>query len=101
MGIKKNQTAARVILTTGLNLQATVPTTIRIYYTKPNSTTSYWDATILLGSETLGKIYVDFDDLKKFNASGTWKFWSYFVFADGRIAQGDTVEYEVKAEGQL
>lgn len=98
MAIYKDQTAARLILQTGINFNNYAVTVCEIYYQKPSGVVGKWTAEKLVGGEISGKIYVDFSDEIKFDEVGKWKLWSYLTFLDNRKAQGDPVFYNVKSK---
>ena len=95
MGIFKDQTAARLILQTGVNFNNYDILSCEIGYETPNGVTGKWTAAKLIGGELSGKIYVDFSNSVKFDVLGIWRLWSYIVFADSRVAQGDVITYQV------
>ncbi len=99
MKIKLNQSAARIILVTNIDFNTISINTVKVRYIKPSGLAGEWTATVLTGSETDGRIYVDFDATIKFDVEGEWKLWSYLKLTDTREAMGDTVFYDVIPEG--
>lgn len=97
--IFKDQTAARLILETSVDFSSYVPSGCKIGYEKPDGTVDTWDAEVLAGSESVGKIYVDFSDTVKFDTEGMWKFWAEVTFADGRVGYGSVYHYYVYEKG--
>ena len=97
--IYQNQTAARLILQTDVNFNTDVVSSRLIKYRKPSGTTGSWTAATLTGSETTGKIYIDFSASNKFDEAGSWTLWAYLTFSDGRFANGAAATYQVPTEG--
>lgn len=95
MPIYKDQTAARLILQTGINFNNYAISVCEIYYQKPSGVEGKWTAAKLPNGEIPGKIYVDFSNVIKFDEVGRWKLWSYITFPDTRTAQGDPAYYNV------
>lgn len=96
MGIMKNQTAARLVLQTNIDFNAYVINSQKIKYSKPDGSTGEWTANKLPTDLTLGKIYVDFSDVLKFDQEGTWTLSAYLVFSDNRTGIGENVKYRVE-----
>ena len=95
MAIYKDQTAARLILQTGINFNNYSILSCKICYEKPNGVTSEWTSQKLVGGEISGKIYVDFSSTIKFDVLGIWRIWAFITFPDSRTAQGDIATYKV------
>jgi len=87
-----NQSNLKLTLQTGVVL--TGAPTVRIGYKKPDETIDYWEA-IISGTEDL---YYEFLDAE-LDAPGTWAFWAYVIFADGRNAPGEPVFVKVYEQG--
>ena len=82
------QSELRIRLTTSVNILGA--TTVQIKYRKPDGTESYWTAVI--ETAATGIIYYDVLDGDIPAAdNGTWTFWAYIVFSDGRDAPGEKV----------
>lgn len=110
MSINKNnylfvgQTAFRLILKTSVDFSVNIPSTCKIKFIKPETTDETegeWNAQVLTGSESEGKIYVDFSDSINCDQKGVWRFWAHVTFTDGRFAEGKTVEQLVRSSGQI
>jgi len=91
--IYTSQSALRVQLTCNTSLASI--TTASIKAMNPSGTTTTWTATV--SGTTSGTIYYDLTTA--LTVAGPWKFWSYIVFADGRIGIGDVVSQDVKPQG--
>lgn len=91
------QTNLRIMLSTNIDL--TGATSLIIKCKKPNGTVFDLAATVN-GSPTNGKIYYDFttSDDDVLDTAGTWSFWAYVVFADSRIARGETATLQIYNE---
>jgi len=94
------QTNLKLVLETGVDL--TGATTKQIKYKKPTGDTiSQLDAAVE-GNVVDGALAYDFKvaDTALLNEAGNWSFWAYVVFADGRIARGETanlIVYETQS----
>ena len=95
MGILKNQTAARLILQTNLDLRILSITSCQINYVKPSGATGHFDA-VQDSTDGLGKIYIDFGNTNNFDESGTWTLAADIYFTDGRKGLGEQVAYTVE-----
>lgn len=92
MSIFKNQTYLRIQLTTGVNITSALET--KIYYEKPDGEKGNVDATV--SDATMGIIYYDLIvDNSILDQIGSWRFWAYIKFSDGRIARGDSVSVRI------
>lgn len=90
--IYKGQSALRIKLTTGVDITGSLVR--KIYYKKPDNTVGNVDAQI--DSSTAGIIYYDLPaNSQLIDQAGTYQFWAYITFADGRSARGQTVNVRV------
>jgi hypothetical protein len=90
------QTYVRILLTAGLDITGALTTLI--YYKKPSGTIDSVTATV--SNPVTGTIFYDVETDSSGNAdfldeTGTWKFWTWVEFADGRTARGETVTKEI------
>lgn len=93
--IYMNQTALRLSLDTGIDLQEGDSGEIR--YRKPDGSTGFFPAFINEYKE--GVIFHDFTDSEELDQWGWWRFWAYVTFSDGRTASGKSVNVFVYQEG--
>jgi len=93
--VYKYQNALRIELTTGVDI--TGATVKKIKYKKPSETEGYWNAQV--SSATNGVIYYDVISTE-IDESGTWTFWAYITFEDGRSAPGEVVKHKFFVEGE-
>jgi len=92
-----DQTCLRIILTT--NVAISNPRIVEIHYRKPDGIIGQLPATV--DDEVTGVIYHDLDsDDTLLDQRGGWKFWSYVVFSDGRMARGETVGVTIWSEDE-
>lgn len=87
------QTYLRIILTANVNV--TDALSLQIYYKKPSGVVGSVQATAL--TPLTGVIYYDLEPDSSGNDDfldevGTWSFWAYVEFVDGRTARGETVK---------
>jgi hypothetical protein len=90
------QTYLRILLTAGVDVTDALET--YIYYKKPSGTIGVLPATVQ--SPLTGIMFYDVEPDSSGNADfldevGSWKFWTYVEFADGRSARGETVTKEI------
>lgn len=91
-----NQDSLRIQLTTGVDITGASTTEIR--FKKPVSgDSSAWTATV--GDPGAGAIYFDLTGTE-LDEVGTWTFWAYVTFSDGRSAPGEPVKVTVYTEGE-
>jgi len=86
--IPKGMTKFRLVFKTKVNLNDN-PLAVngaKFVYRDPDGNVSEWQAYVLSGYESSGKIYVDFSAVTKCDAEGVWKFWSKLNFLDGLTA---------------
>jgi len=93
--IYKNQDYLTIKLHLGCDLSDA--TSVLIKYRDPNGTEGSWAATI--EDEDEGIVYKTFALGSTLSVSGTWTFWAYVTFTDGRVAPTEPFEYEVCDEG--
>lgn len=92
------QTAIRFELQ--LNVDITGCLEKKIKYKKPKDDTIYeWNATS--SDDTAGHIYYDVALNTELDVAGTWIFWGYIKFGDGRDANSDPQSYEIFEIGTL
>ena len=93
--IYKNQSSLRIKLTTDVAITGALVRQIK--YIKPDGSSGNWAATS--EDDLTGIIYYDLEagDLDQ---SGTWYFWAYITFSDGRSAPGEAVKVKVYDEGE-
>jgi len=89
------QSALRIQLTTGQVITGAL--SLKIQYKNPAGTTGEWTATS--GGDLTGIIYKDLAVATDLSVAGTWKFWAYVKFSDGREAYGDVVEQMILIPG--
>ena len=92
-----NQSNLKLTLQTGVTLTGAL--TKQIGYKKPDvdgiaGIIDYWDATID-GTEDLFYEFIN----TELDVAGTWAFWAYVVFADGRNAPGEPIQIKVYEQG--
>lgn len=86
--IYKNQT--KLILKLTANHDINGATTTKIKYKKPVSkVVGEWDATVE-DADTGILVFENFLT-STLDEAGDWKFWTYVVFSDGKIAEGEPV----------
>lgn len=90
------QTYLRILLTAGVDVSSALAT--YIYYKKPSGTIGSVIATVQ--SPLTGVMFYDVKADSSGNADfldevGTWKFWTYVEFDDGRTARGETVTKQI------
>lgn len=88
------QSELRITLTA--NVDITDALDLQIRYKKPSGAVGHWTATEQTAAT--GVIYYDLIDENDLDESGTWTFWPYVTFADGRSAPGDPATQVVTAE---
>ena len=77
--------AVRIILQTDIDFSITIPTSVDIIYISPDTTTeATWSASILLGSETDGKIYYDMTTSDALT-TGDWYVKAKLTYSDSRV----------------
>ena len=84
----------KILLTVGQDV--TGSTDMQIRYTKPNGTTGSWSASST--DTTGGKIAVSTTD-GTLDSTGSWRFWSWVHFSDGKEYPGEVVDQKIIAEG--
>ena len=80
------------------NVDITDALTLEIRYRKPDGTEGSWDATE--GTAATGVIYYDLTETTELDQSGTWAFWAYIMFSDGRVAAGKSFNAKINPEGR-
>lgn len=99
-----NQTAVRLIISTGVDFSTNEILTAKINLINTslqNSTLKEWTASILNPPGSDGKLYYDFNDTDKFDSAGIWKIWVKVVFINNKIAFSKPFLYKVDDEGGL
>lgn len=96
--IYKNQSNLKLTLQTGVTLTGALTT--QIGYKKPDvdgvaSPVAYWTATID-GTEDLFYEFID----TELDVAGTWAFFAYVVFSDGRNSPGEAIFIKVFEQGE-
>ncbi len=92
--VYKNQDYLRIRVHVGETLS---DATAIIKYKDPNSDTGDWAVTV--ENELEGIVYRDFTASNSLGVSGTWTFWSYVTFSDGRVAPGEPFTELIYDEG--
>lgn len=92
------QTNLKLVLETNIDLTGALTKEIR--YRKPDSTEVLTLIAANEGVSTAGKIAYTFlaADTEKLDISGAWYFWAYIVFADNRVARGETAVLNIYEE---
>ena len=93
----QGQNSLRIRAVCKVDITAAGTTTIQ--YKKPDGTTGSWSAEV--ESATLGIIYYDFVLITETALAGTWTYWSYVAFSDGRVAYGDPNEFTIRVVGSM
>lgn len=99
-----NQTAVKLIITTGVDFLVNELSSAKIKLINTslnNALLKEWDANLLNPPGSDGKLYVDFDDTKKFDTAGIWKIWVEVVFSNNKKAFSKPFLYKVDNEGGL
>jgi hypothetical protein len=91
--IYKDQTYLSIIIDTGVDIQTA--TVKKIKYIDPSGTPGEVVGT--LNGTT--KIKYDFTTTNTLKTAGSWIFWSFVVFSDGRSASGTPIEIIVYEPG--
>lgn len=97
-----HQTKLRIVVETGRPLLNSATT--RIKFRKPSGKEGFWEASILdiaKGSILYDVVPSIMAEPKKYDLDevGTWTFWAWAKFVDGRAIPGDPVAVVVYAEG--
>lgn len=90
-----NQSSLRILLTTEVDITGASVTQIK--YKKPDETIGSWAAVV--DDVGAGSIYYDLTGVE-LDQAGTWTFWAFITFADGRSAPGEPVKITVYTEGE-
>ena len=90
------QSALRIQLTCGQDINDAIEQEIR--YRKPDGTEGGWSASVEDADN--GIIYYDISGETELDEPGTWTFWAYVKFSDGRIGYGEAVQQRVCPEGR-
>ena len=98
--IFKDQTALKLILKTNIDFNTYAVNIAKIKYIDPKKTEEEFNASVLIGSESEGKIYVDFSSSIKFAIAGKYILWADIIFTDTRQAQGQSVALIVYQSGK-
>ena len=90
------QTHLRIQLTAGVNVAGALST--QIFYKKPSGTIGSVVASV--SDENTGILYYDLvadssGGTDFLDEVGTWKFWTFVEFSDGRTARGETYTKQV------
>lgn len=72
-------------------------TSVFIKYKKPDGTLGQWTATV--EDAINGIIFYNLLSTE-FLTAGTWTYWSYVIFSDGRIGIGNICKITVRKEGE-
>ena len=91
------QSALRIQLTVGQDITGALD--LKIKYKKPDKTTGDWTATEKTAAT--GVIYYDLVDTTELDPKGTWTFWAYVKFSDGREADGDAFKHKISEVGKV
>ena len=91
------QSALRIQLTVGQDITSALA--LKIKYKKPDGTTGSWTATEKTAAT--GVIYYDVVEITELDPKGTWTFWAYVQFADGRVADGDAFKHKIYEVGKV
>lgn len=89
------QSSLRIQLTTSVDI--TSANSLKIKYKKPDNTEGEWTATEHTAST--GIIYYDLTLATDLDVAGTWTFWAYVEFSDGRVAPGESFKQVISEEG--
>lgn len=94
--IYRGQTALDIEVTVGVNITGA---TCKVKYRKPSGIVGSFSANI---TDAVNGIIVASpstpDDLDQ---AGTWSFWGYVTFADGKVAAGEPVSIQIYEEGYI
>lgn len=97
MKIYTNQTNLSLTFATGVDITGACSTMAR--FKTPGGTKGSWTATILVaGSGTLSYKITTATSLAT-GSVGTWAFWPFVTFSDGRNAAGETFFANIYNEG--
>ena len=99
MPIYTNQTSLRFILKTNVDFNVYGVSSSAIKFREPDGTEGEFTAAVLSGSESEGKIYVDFDSDNNFDQHGIYVVWAYITYTAGGVAPGTPIEIQVYEEG--
>lgn len=92
----EGQSAVKIRL---LNLgNLTDAASVLIKYKKPDNTIGQWVATV--ENVTAGIIFYNLLSTEPLTV-GTWTFWGYVTFSDGRVGVGEAKNVVVKAQGRV
>jgi len=80
-----------------LNTDITGATAI-LKYKKPNNTTGNFPLTIT--NATTGTAEYEAQNATDFDVVGTWVFWAYVTYGDGKIASGEPFKVHFYSEGK-
>lgn len=85
----------RLTVTTNINITDALVTLIK--YKKPDGTTGAYTA--LVSDAVNGVIYYDLPTDGELDMEGTWHFWAFVTFSDGRSAAGEVHKHVIYEEG--
>lgn len=91
------QTALKFILNTYVDFNTYSTSAVYVKYKKPSGATGQWTGAVESASE--GKISYTVTS-SVIDESGTWTFWAYVEFADGRTAPGEPFNVKFYVEGK-
>lgn len=93
--IYTSQTELTIRLITGIDLSQA--SSVEIQYKKPGDDTILsWTAAI--EDTAYGVISYTIQSESELNEVGTWKFWAFVEFTNGKKARGETVTYHIYDE---